>query len=134
MTDHRSTPDLDAEEVALPATVHRNEETVRNGFWPKLQKVLSRIPFAEKAVAAYYCAFDDDTPLKVKGILLAALAYFIMPIDVLPDVIMGLGFTDDLTVLATAYSLISSHIKPEHIERARQTLARMRQDGEVPQD
>ena len=132
MADHRSMPDLEAEEIALPVRVQRNEETVRNGFWPKLQKVLSRIPFAEKAVAAYYCAFDADTPLRVKGILLAALAYFIMPVDVLPDMILGLGFTDDLTVLATAYSLIQSHIKQEHVDRARETLEKMRQDGEVP--
>jgi uncharacterized membrane protein YkvA (DUF1232 family) len=132
MSKHQATPDLDAKDIALPATIRRNEETVRNGFWPKLQKFLSRVPFAEKAVAAYYCAFDPDTPLKAKGILLAALAYFIMPVDVLPDVLLGLGFTDDLTVLATAYGLIRSHIKPEHIERARQTLDQMRNGGEPP--
>ena len=55
-----------------------DEETVRDGFWPKLAKVLANIPFAEDAVAAYYCAFDSRTPLRVKGTLLAALVYFIM--------------------------------------------------------
>lgn len=132
MPKHQATPDLEAEDVTLPSTIKRNEDTVRNGFWPKLQTFLARVPFAEKAVAAYYCAFDPDTPLKAKGILLAALAYFIMPIDVLPDVILGLGFTDDLTVLATAYGLLRSHIKPEHVERARQTLDEMRKSGEPP--
>ena len=41
------------------------EQKVRSGFWPKLAKVFASIPFAEDAVAAYYCAFDRATPLKV---------------------------------------------------------------------
>ena len=106
----------------------RNEKTVRDSFWPKLAKVLANIPFAEVAVAAYYCAFDPKTPLKAKGILLAALAYFIMPIDLVPDFIAGLGFTDDMTVLIAAVSLISSHMTDEHRDKARAALARLRQD------
>ncbi len=133
MSQQDGMPNMQGDENTLPATIHRNEETVRNEFWPKLKKFLSRVPFAEKAVAAYYCAFDDDTPLRVKGVLLAALAYFIMPIDVVPDMIIGLGFTDDLTVLVTAYSLIHSHMKPEHIEKARETIERLRR-GETPED
>ena len=91
------------------------------------------MPFAERAVAGYYCAFDPATPVRVKGILLAALAYFIMPVDIIPDMILGLGFTDDLTVLATAYALIQSHMKDEHWEKARQTLEKKRR-GETPAD
>jgi uncharacterized membrane protein YkvA (DUF1232 family) len=87
---------------------------------------LANIPFAEEAVAAYFCAFDRATPLKVKGILLAALAYFIMPVDFVPDFVLGLGFTDDMTVIITALSLISTHMRPEHRDRARSALARMR--------
>jgi uncharacterized membrane protein YkvA (DUF1232 family) len=105
----------------------RNEETVRDRFWPKLAQVLANIPFAEEAVAAYFCAFDRKTPLKVRGILLAALAYFIMPVDIVPDFVLGLGFTDDMTVIITALSLISTHMRPEHRDRARSALARMRQ-------
>ena len=63
---------------------------------------------------------------KVKGILLAALAYFVMPFDIVPDLILGLGFTDDMTVLITAVSLIQSHIKPEHYDKAQDTIARLR--------
>ena len=132
MSQHNGTPDLEGDKISLPATVQQNEETVRNEFWPKLQKFLSRVPFAERAVAAYYCAFDPSTPVKVKGILLAALAYFIMPIDVIPDLIVGLGFTDDLTVLATAYTLIQSHMTDEHWEKARETIEKMRR-GETPE-
>jgi uncharacterized membrane protein YkvA (DUF1232 family) len=103
-------------------------QQVKQNFWPKLQRNLARVPFAEDVVAAWYCAFDAKTPLKVKGTLIAALAYFILPLDVIPDVILGLGFTDDLAVLVTAMTLIKSHITQDHRDRARDAVARMRQN------
>ena len=103
-----------------------NEASVVKNFWPKLKKSLASIPFAEEVVASYYCAFDPATPLKVKGILLAALAYFIMPIDVIPDFILGLGFTDDMAVLYTAISLIRSHMTQAHRDKAKVTLEKLR--------
>src|SRR5262245_15700574 len=106
--------------------VTSNEQTVRAGFWPKLAKVFASIPFAEDAVAAYYCAFDRATPLKVKGVLLGALAYFILPLDAVPDFLLGLGFTDDMAVLLTAFSMIRAHLKPEHYDKARETVERLK--------
>jgi uncharacterized membrane protein YkvA (DUF1232 family) len=108
-----------------------DENTVRSQFWPKLQQNLARIPFADDALAAWYCATDAKTPLKVKATLFGALAYFILPFDVIPDVILGLGFTDDLAVLMTALTLVKSNITPAHQERARQTLDAMRQGKPV---
>lgn len=108
------------------STIASNDETVRARFWPKLAQTLSRIPFADRAVAAYYCAIDPTTPLKARGTLLAALAYFILPIDAVPDFILGLGFTDDMAVLVTAFTLIRNHIRPEHFDRARDTIERLR--------
>jgi uncharacterized membrane protein YkvA (DUF1232 family) len=119
------------ERAGLPMIISQNEETVRKGFWPKLGKVFAHVPFAEDVVAAYYCAFDRATPMRAKGILLAALAYFVLPIDAIPDMILGLGFTDDLTVIVTAIAMIRSHMKPEHREKARETLERLRR-GETP--
>ena len=109
----------------------QKEQQVRDGFWPKLARVLANVPFAETVVAAYYCAFDPATPLKVKGILLAALAYFILPLDVVPDFILGLGFTDDMAVLFTAVNLIRSHMTEAHRDKAREALDRLRQ-GQSP--
>jgi uncharacterized membrane protein YkvA (DUF1232 family) len=126
-----SQPDLDSEGVHLPMVVTRNEETVREGFWPKIAKVLAQVPFATEVIAAYYCAFDRGTPLRVKGILLAALAYFVMPIDIIPDFILGLGFTDDMTVIVTAIAAIRAHMKPEHRVKAEETVERMKR-GETP--
>lgn len=107
--------------------IARNEQRVRSGFWPKLAKVFAKIPFAEDAVAAYYCAIDPMTPMRVKGILFAALGYFVLPVDTLPDFLLGVGFTDDLTVLVTALALIRTHMKPEHYDRAHRTIQRLRQ-------
>lgn len=99
-----------------------DEARVRRDFWPKLKSVAARIPFAEEAVAAYYCALDRQTPLRVRGMLLAALAYFILPVDALPDVLPALGFTDDAAVLMATLQLIASHIQPAHREAARAAL------------
>ncbi len=109
--------------------IEPSEKIVRREFWTKLGSSLSRIPFAETAVAAYYCATDRATPLKVKGTLFAALAYFVLPLDVIPDMLLGLGFTDDMVVLVTAFNLIRSHLRSHHFERARRTIERLRQAG-----
>jgi uncharacterized membrane protein YkvA (DUF1232 family) len=103
-----------------------NEAAIARDFWPKLKRSLARIPFAEDVLAAFYCAFDPLTPIKVKGILLGALAYFIMPIDVIPDVLLGLGFTDDMAVLYTAISMIRSHMTQAHRDRAKDTLEKLK--------
>jgi uncharacterized membrane protein YkvA (DUF1232 family) len=102
----------------------RGEERVRRGFWPKIRRVASRLPFAEDLLAAYYCAFDHNTPMQVKAALIGALAYFVLPVDAMPDVLPMLGYTDDALVLVTALRMVSGHIRDEHREAARQALAR----------
>jgi len=106
----------------LPQVVARNEASVRKGFWRKIARVARWVPFSEDVTAVYYCAFDSKTPFRVRGTLLAALAYFILPTDLIPDIILGLGFTDDAAVIATAIALVRSHIKPEHRAAARKAL------------
>ena len=108
--------------IQLPAIAARNERITRKGFWRKLARVAGRIPFAEDAVAAYYCAVDPGTPLRVRATLFAALTYFVVPADLIPDVVAALGFTDDATVLATAIAIVGSHLKDHHRTRARCTL------------
>ncbi len=95
---------------------------VNQGFWDKLRKTLGRVPFIEDALAAYYCATDGKTPIYVKAVLMGALAYFIVPIDVIPDFIPGLGFTDDAAILAAAISAVRSALRPEHFDAARAFL------------
>ncbi len=100
----------------------RDETIVRRGFWKKVRKFAARLPFAEDLLAAYYCAFDRDTPLQVKGALLGALAYFVLPFDAVPDVLPFLGFADDAAVLATALRMVANHLTPAHREAAKRAL------------
>lgn len=104
---------------ALP----RNEAKVARGFWGKLKRSAGRVPFLEDAVSAYYCAFDPRTPRRVKALLLAALAYFVVPSDMIPDFVAGLGFTDDATVLLATVRMVASHVGEPHRVAARRRLA-----------
>ena len=105
----------------------RDERTVERGFWRKLGAVAARIPFADEAVSAYYAARDPATPNRVKAVLLGALAYFVLPTDLVPDFIAGLGFTDDATVLLLAAQTVSGHIKQPHRDKAKEKLAELRE-------
>jgi uncharacterized membrane protein YkvA (DUF1232 family) len=102
----------------------QDSESVRRRFWIKFKKVVAKLPFAEELLAAYYCAFDKQTPRHVQGALLGAIAYFVLPFDFVPDMLPVLGFTDDAAILATAIRMVASHITPEHREAARAALKR----------
>lgn len=106
-----------------PERIAADERLVRRRFWAKLRTVLGKIPFAEDAVAAFYCATDPATPTRVKAVLFGALAYFVLPTDMMPDFIAVLGFTDDAAVLMAAVQAVRSHLRPDHYERARVALA-----------
>jgi uncharacterized membrane protein YkvA (DUF1232 family) len=101
-----------------------DEGRMRRDFWIKLRRVAARLPFAEDLLAAYYCAFDRETPLQVKAALVAAIGYFLLPADLMPDVMPLLGFTDDAAVLAGAIRMVAAHLQPEHREAARRAIAR----------
>jgi uncharacterized membrane protein YkvA (DUF1232 family) len=103
-----------------------NEQELRRNFWRKVQWLAASLPFAEDLLAAHYCAFDRQTPLQVRAVLLGAIAYFVLPVDLIPDYIPLIGYTDDAAVLAAAVKLVTTHMKAEHREAARLTLARLR--------
>lgn len=102
-----------------------NAVVVKRGFLPKIRRLALHIPFAQDALAMFFCAVDPATPASAKGVLLAALAYFVLPTDVVPDWIPGLGFTDDAAVIAAALAATSRHIQPRHHEQARVALAKI---------
>ena len=103
----------------------RDEANVLANFWRKLGSFAARIPFAEDLLTVYYCALDRSTPTYVRIALFAALAYFIDPFDVVPDMLPIIGLSDDAAVLAGAIKLVWDNIKPEHRDAARDALVRM---------
>lgn len=111
-------------EMGSDRDLARDRVRVRRSFWIKIKGVAAQLPFVEDLLAAYYCAFDRDTPRHVQATLIGAIAYFILPFDVVPDILPLIGFTDDAAVLATAIRLVSTHIRPDHREAARAALQR----------
>jgi uncharacterized membrane protein YkvA (DUF1232 family) len=106
----------------LPVTYQPPDE---RRFWRKVRRVLVRVPFAEDLLAAYFCAIDRNTPTYVRGILLGAVAYFVLPADMIPDLLGPLGFTDDASVVAAALTAVGSHLRPQHRAAARDQLDRL---------
>jgi len=101
----------------------RRERRVRRKFWATAKKAARAIPFMDEVVAGYFCALDPKTPPRVRGILLAALAYFVLPLDFIPDFLLGIGFGDDLAVLMTAMGAVRSNITEAHRLAAKRALA-----------
>ncbi|MCV9938185.1 YkvA family protein [Boseaceae bacterium BT-24-1] len=111
------------EEMAAIRKSLRDEARFGSEFIGRLKRVAKRIPFAEDLLAAFVCARDPATPRRVKLTLLAALGYFVLPLDALPDVMPLLGFTDDAAVIAAALAAVAGSITPQHRERAKEMLA-----------
>lgn len=118
------TTGFNADDFEPARKLAEDADSVRKRFKAKFKRFAARLPFAEDLLAAYYCAFDRDTPRHVQLALLGALAYFVLPFDFMPDFLPLLGFTDDAAVLVTALRLVATNIRPDHREAARQALAR----------
>lgn len=103
----------------------RDEAKFGADFMARLKRVAKRIPFAEDLLAAWFCARDPATPRRVRLTLLAALGYFVLPIDAIPDIMPLLGFTDDAAVIAAAIAAVAGSITIEHRERARHAMTEL---------
>jgi uncharacterized membrane protein YkvA (DUF1232 family) len=100
----------------------RDEAGLLQRFRTKLRRVAQKIPFAEDLLAAYFCAVDPATPARVKLVLLGAIAYFVMPLDAVPDILPLIGFADDAALLLAALSQVAGSINEDHREQARAAL------------
>lgn len=107
---------------------NKRNERVKKGFWKTARRAGRLIPFMDEVVAAYYCALDQNTPMRVRMTLMAALAYFVLPFDIIPDMLVGIGFTDDIAVLMAALTAVRTHITPAHRIAAREA---MREEGDT---
>lgn len=83
-------------------------------FLKQTKRFIGKVPFTKDAVAMYFCMIDGRTSLYAKGVIAGALAYFLSPIDAIPDALVGLGFTDDAVVIATALATVRSEVKEQH--------------------
>ncbi|KQW86551.1 YkvA family protein [Brevundimonas sp. Root1279] len=119
---------LDPSKALVPSVQRVNEVRVSRGFWPKIRRTASKIPFADQVLSVWFAARDPQTPTAAKGLMLGALAYFVLPADAIPDIFAGVGFTDDAAVIAALIATLGANIKRRHREAAEATLERMRDD------
>jgi uncharacterized membrane protein YkvA (DUF1232 family) len=117
---------LDPGKALVPSVVRVNDVQVRRGFWPKIRRTAAKIPFAGQALSIYFAARDPETPTAAKGIMLGALAYFVLPLDAIPDIFAGIGFTDDAAVIAALLATLGANIKRRHKDAAAQALTRLK--------
>src|SRR5690349_4240593 len=95
---------------------------LRARFPAKAKRYLRRIPIATDVVAMYFCLLDAKTPLWVKATVAAALADFVLPLDLIPDILPVSGMSADAGVLAAAFSAVSAHVTDEHRRKAREWM------------
>ncbi len=94
------------------------------GFWRKVQRYAldAGREVIEKALWLYYAAQSARTPAWAKSVIYGALAYFVLPIDAIPDVIPAAGYTDDLGALAAAVETVITFIDDDVKARTRDTM------------
>ena len=94
-------------------------------FWEKVGKyaLTAGKKVIELALTLYYALMDPETPKTAKATILAALGYFIVPTDAIPDPTPVVGFSDDYGVLLLAAACVAASIKPEHREKAREKMS-----------
>lgn len=98
-------------------------------FWTKMKSSVKKAgeELAVMGIKSWLAMTDSETSVKHKAVLGGALAYFVLPTDMVPDVIAGVGFTDDMAALTLAANSVGSAIKPEHEDLAREKLQAMKE-------
>jgi uncharacterized membrane protein YkvA (DUF1232 family) len=91
-------------------------------FLKKAKSLMVNIDFVRQSVAMYYCMMDSQTPGSVKAAIAAALSYFLLPADAMPDWLANIGFMDDATVILTTLEIVRRHMTKEHWKKANKFL------------
>ena len=96
-------------------------------FWRKMKNSVKKAgeEIAVMGIKSWLAMVDSNTSVRHKAILGGALAYFVLPTDMVPDVLAGVGFTDDMAALTLAANSVGNAITDEHEEQAREKLSSM---------
>ncbi|HOU54434.1 MAG TPA: YkvA family protein [Myxococcota bacterium] len=99
-------------------------EYSEEAFWDKVGRYASQIGRAvlKPVLILYYTLQKPEVPVWAKTVIIGALAYFILPFDVVPDVIPGVGYSDDAGVLASAIGTVAAYIDDDVKARAQATV------------
>ena len=118
-------------DIANSLEAKQQEELVGKDFTSKVVNVASLIPFSKDLIASYYCMMDVETPTKIKAAILLPLAYFVLPIDAVPDILPMIGYTDDAAIFMAALFQFSKYIKAQHYDKASALFAPCAQEENI---
>lgn len=95
-----------------------------SGLWNKVKKVAKKagLKVIYLVLLLFYTLQSETVSLADKAKIYGALGYFIMPVDLIPDTIPVVGYTDDLAALVACVMAISANITPEIEEKAKAKL------------
>ncbi|MGB9701574.1 MAG: YkvA family protein [Candidatus Kapaibacteriota bacterium] len=98
-----------------------------NSFLNKVSKVFKTAGkgIIEKILLLYVMEMDPAIPKNVKLVILSGLTYFLLPFDAIPDFLVGIGYSDDLSVALGILYLFSTHITKEHKEKAKEMTKKL---------
>jgi uncharacterized membrane protein YkvA (DUF1232 family) len=91
-------------------------------FWTHIRRCAGKVSLVPDAVTLYLCMADRATPTPIKALITAALAYFLLPADTIPDWTPISGWVDDGVVMTGTLAIVGGHVTDEHRERARAWL------------
>ncbi len=94
------------------------------GLWEKMRKVAQKVGLKTTymVLLLYYVLKSDATPAKYKAMILGALGYFILPLDMIPDVVPVVGYSDDIAALSGVLYAVIKSVSPEIKSQAKAKL------------
>ena len=114
----------EAEKVDEEAFQQHGKHYSEEGLWNKIKKYSkkagSSVIYA--VLLLYYVLQKEEVPKKEKALILGALGYFILPFDLIPDVVPGVGYVDDLGALIAALVRVSMYIDADIKKQAKDKL------------
>lgn len=89
-----------------------------------LHRLLRRVgrTVARPAIQCFEMVIDGQTPHQARLTVLAALAYLLVPLDLIPDFIPVAGFSDDLVAITALLRLCTRYVSPQIRERVERRL------------
>ena len=117
--------DINVEEIENLDFGKYEEKYSESGLWDKIRKNIAKIgvKVIYQALLLYYVAQSPNCPSKLKAGIIGALGYLISPIDLIPDIMPGIGYADDAVAIATAVALAQIYITDEIKAQAKAKIA-----------
>ena len=119
-------------EVIIPEVVDEkySENYSEDSFWDKIKTTLKKAgsKLIYQALQLFYAMQNPDCPIAIKGAIIAALGYFILPIDLVPDFLPVVGFADDLTAISSAIAMAHMYIDDNVIQKAKSKMCELFSD------